>query len=217
MWTGSLMFISARQLEELYRTSGADGQVVVPYSAKLTPLAKDWLKARKVKIGYADVAGPGTPTGAANGPSPTGAIATLPLLWWCDGPCGVGKAALMNASREVALKELVVLDDATRALSAVRALALEVGAGSACGGVLLVKSNAAACVFANRTRSLRAVVGTSLANVEDAVKIVAANVLVLEQDKLVLNVARNLIVRFAKSVRAADAALLRELSDLSKF
>jgi len=42
-------------------------------------------------------------------------------------------------------------------------------------------------------------------------------VLVLEQDKLVLNVARNLIVRFAKSVRAADEALVRELSDLSKF
>ena len=219
------MFLTARQLDDLHRTSGATGIVVLPYSAKLTPLARDWLRSKKVTVGYADVnvlaqgdaKTQAISSGAAVGIVPVLMTSSLPILWWCDGPCGVAKAALMSVAREALLKELVVLEDATRVLPAVRHLAIEVKAGRAAGGVLVVKSAGPACVFANRTSSLRAVVGTSLANVEDAVKTVFANVLILEQDKLTLNVARNLMSRFVRSIRPVDEAVSRALSDLAKL
>jgi hypothetical protein len=48
------MFFTARQLETLHRESGANGQLVLPYRARLTPAAQDWLRSKKVTLGYSD-------------------------------------------------------------------------------------------------------------------------------------------------------------------
>lgn len=52
------MIITARQLEDLHRNGGANGHVTLPYRARLTPLATDFIRARKLVIGYSDVDGP---------------------------------------------------------------------------------------------------------------------------------------------------------------
>ncbi len=49
------MIVTARQLEDLHRQSGGNGHVVLPYRARLTPLALDWVKAKRVALGYSDV------------------------------------------------------------------------------------------------------------------------------------------------------------------
>ena len=41
------MIVTARQLEDLYRANGSNGHVVLPYRARLTPLAQDWVKAKR--------------------------------------------------------------------------------------------------------------------------------------------------------------------------
>ena len=41
------MIYTARQLEDLHKGNG-NGQLVLPYGARLTPLAVDWARARKV-------------------------------------------------------------------------------------------------------------------------------------------------------------------------
>ena len=88
------MIFTARQLEELHRTNG---HVTLPYRARLTPLAHDWLKQKKLTIGYADVEV--KPVSPAERSQATLAI-SRPFVWWCDGPCGPAKAALMAQAKE---------------------------------------------------------------------------------------------------------------------
>ncbi len=52
------MIITARQLEDLHRNGGSNGHLTLPYRARLTPLAADFIRARKLVIGYSDVDGP---------------------------------------------------------------------------------------------------------------------------------------------------------------
>jgi ribose 5-phosphate isomerase RpiB len=50
--TPAHMIYTARQLEDLHRSNG---HLVLPYGARLTPLAVDWAKAKRVAIGYSNV------------------------------------------------------------------------------------------------------------------------------------------------------------------
>src|SRR4051794_628646 len=109
------MFLTARQLEALHRETGANGQLVLPYRARLTPAAQDWVRLKKITLGYSDeqqtafrgrsqngASVGATGAGAAKSvdvPSstkqePGSSSATGALLWWCDGPCGAAKAAI---------------------------------------------------------------------------------------------------------------------------
>ena len=45
------MIFTARQLEDLHKTNG---HIVLPYRARLTPLAHDWLKSKRITVGYSD-------------------------------------------------------------------------------------------------------------------------------------------------------------------
>jgi ribose 5-phosphate isomerase RpiB len=198
------MFITARQLEELHRNGGGNGQVVVPYRARLSPLAQDWVRQKKVSLGYADV-----PTSAnEQAPEPPPAVSQQrKLLWWCDGPCGPAKAALASAARDANLESTEIGVNPIRIVEAVQLLAREIASGRASAGVMLVTSGATAMVYANRCPSLRAVLGTCNDAVEQAVKLVAANVLVLEHPYKSLPEARNLLSRFLRNGGT------RELSD----
>jgi hypothetical protein len=42
---------TARQLEQMHRETGA---IVLPYRARLTPLAADWVRGKKIVVGYGD-------------------------------------------------------------------------------------------------------------------------------------------------------------------
>ncbi|MGB7156531.1 MAG: hypothetical protein WBD40_00610, partial [Tepidisphaeraceae bacterium] len=43
------MIFTARQLEDLHRTNG---HVTVPVGTRMTPLAQDWLRAKKIAVKY---------------------------------------------------------------------------------------------------------------------------------------------------------------------
>src|SRR5687767_12861937 len=128
------MIVTARQLEDLHRQNGGNGSLVLPYRARLTPLAQDWVKAKRMSLGYGDVAKPGSANGhggslvVASAAAPTTAAASpaakadacctecahdagpccssTAYLWWCDGPCGPAKAALTMHEKESDLKAL---------------------------------------------------------------------------------------------------------------
>src|SRR5258708_2828504 len=57
------MIVTARQLEDLHKSNGGNGRVTLPYRARLTPLAADFVRARKLTVGYSEVATPATTTG----------------------------------------------------------------------------------------------------------------------------------------------------------
>ena len=207
------MIYTARQLEDLHKGNG-NGQLVLPYGARLTPLAVDWAKAKRIAIGYSNVESAKPRSGETASP-PVGADA---LLWWCDGPCGVAKAAIAGQAKESNLSGIEVPPDAQQLVKVIKHVAAEVKGGRASGGVLLVQSGAAAVVLANRCPSLRAILGTNLESVEQGIRQVAANVLVIEYPNKTLPLVKSLLGRFARAgsqQRTPSEDVQRELKELS--
>ena len=223
------MIVTARQLEDLHRQNGSNGHVVLPYRARLTPLAQDWIKARRVALGYSDVSQPANGNGIASAAAPgeakkegcctacvhSGGQCSTAYLWWCDGPNGPAKAALMTQEKESGLKALEAPPGANQIVPVAKKLAAEVKAGRAAGGVLMVQNGAAAMVYANRCPSLRAVLGTCQEAVEQGVQLVAANVLVIEYPHRTLQQMKNMLGRFAKAKRELGDDVKRQLQELA--
>ena len=134
------MIFTARQLQDLQGRGQSNDQIVLPYGSRLSPLALDWARSKRLNIGYgpAEMVESKKPVQAEIKPtaSPGGAST---LLWWCDGPCGAAKAALSAQARESSLAPIDLPSEATQLTSAIKRLALAVKAGQAGGGVLLVK------------------------------------------------------------------------------
>jgi ribose 5-phosphate isomerase RpiB len=221
------MILTARQLEDLHRQSGGNGQITLPYRARLTPLAVDWVKQRKIALGYSSVAAP------TNGNANDGNVAapgqpqahaltaqSVPLaigrfLYWCDGPCGPTKAALVAHERESSLAPMDKPADPRQLAAVIKAMAVEVKSGRKSGGVLVVQHGAAAVVLANRCPSLRAILGTSLEAVEQGIRQVAANVLIIEHPRNTLQQAKNLLSRFVRGARQLDDEMKRQIEELA--
>jgi hypothetical protein len=212
------MIFTARQLEDLHRNTGANGQIVLPYRARLTPNAQDWVRQRKIDVGYSDVDASAvhkaatTSIGRADAGSPASATR---FVWWCDGPCGPAKAAMVTQAKESALTESSIAQDANHLIPAIKHVAAEVKSGRATGAVLLVQSAAGATVYANRCPSLRAIPGTCLDAVDQGVSQVAANVLVVEHPYKTLSQVKNLVSRFIRGKRELSDDVSRNLSELT--
>lgn len=208
------MIYTARQLEDLWKANGSNGQVVLPYRARLSPMASDWIKARRITIGYSD-------DGAAkveSKPAKEAAIAAPAagsFLWWCDGPCGTAKAALSAQARESNLGQIDIPSEPTKLVSVIRRITDEIKSNRAPGAMLMMSSAASALVFANRCPSLRAIVGTCLETVEQGLNQVAANVLIIEYPHKTLQQIRNLIARFVKARRELSEEARKSLQELS--
>ena len=231
------MIVTARQLEDLHRSNGSNGHVTLPYRARLSPLAQDWVRAKKIALGYADVdapsngaarsAAPAPPPGqplaasrvdappAAPSPAP-GPSASGSILYWCDGPCGPSKAALVGMEKEAPLKAMLLPPDRKWIVAVAKELASEIKAGRASAGVVVVQSAAAAAVCLNRCPTLRAVVGTCLEAVEQGLQQVAANVLVIEHPHKTLQQVKNMLGRFVRAGRRElPEEVRRHLQELS--
>ena len=216
------MIFTARQLEDLHKTNG---HVTVPVGARVTPLALDWLRLKKVTLKYGSNGAPAQkPTGSAVGsggaptvqqPLPLTFAPEGTLLWWCDGPCGQAKAAIAQQSRDSSLHPLDLLASGGNLVPAIKHIAREVKSGRASGGILLVQTGAAAIVYANRCPSLRAILGTCRQSVEQGVQQLAANVLIIEYPFHSLPQVRNILLPFVRGRRELSDDVQRELQELS--
>jgi hypothetical protein len=214
------MIYTARQLEDLWKANGCNGQVVLPYRARLSPMATDWIKSKRISVGYSDDGAVIEPQAALTPALSQGEREKLPpakgaFLWWCDGPCGTAKAALSAQARESSLAQMEIPSEPTRLISVIRKLASEIKSDHAPGALLMVQSAAAALVYANRCPSLRAIVGTCLETIEQGLNQVAANVLIIEYPHKTLQQIRNLISRFVRAKRELSEETRKSLQELS--
>ncbi len=207
------MIVTARQLQDLHKT---EGQLRLPIGTRLTPMASDWLRSKKITVIYGDAATTENAQKSADtrkpslAPSPSGVF-----LWWCDGPCGQAKAALASQSKETNFQPIPVTTEAKHIVGAVKHLANEIKNDRATAGVLLVQSGAAAVVFANRCPSLRAILGTCRDAVQQGVERLAANVLIIEHPYQTLQQVRNLLSQFVRLQRPLSEETRRQLQELS--
>ncbi|MCC6581181.1 MAG: hypothetical protein IT440_12150, partial [Phycisphaeraceae bacterium] len=102
-------------------------------------------------------------------------------------------------------------------LQAVRDLASAVKSGTAHGGMLFVRNAALAGCYANRCPSLRAVVGTSVEAVEQAVHDMGANVLIVEYLQHGLKSTSAMVDRLMSQSPHASALVQRDLADLQRM
>jgi ribose 5-phosphate isomerase RpiB len=210
------MIVTERQLQDLHKAGGGDGPVRLPIGSRLTPLAADWLRSRRIDVQYAD----SSPLPPAAAPAIPAASAAAPaidqVLWWCDGPCGQAKAAITALAREVNLQPMTVPAEPKQLVQAIRALAAQIDGGQASAGVLLVQAGASAGVLANRCTSLRAILGTCRQSVEQGLNDVAANVLIIEHPYQTLPQVRNMLSLFLSRQRPASQAIVEQLKELGR-
>ncbi len=212
-WDRGRMIFTQRQLEALHN---GNGQIVLPYQARLSPLAQDWVRRKRIVIGYGNVTAELMPKLGSSSPlppeSPRGAGK---YLWWCDGPCGSAKGAIVSLSREANLASMQIPSDAKQIVLVVKTLAGEIKSGKIDGGILLVKSGAVALVLANRCPSLRAVLGTCIDSVEQGIQNIAANVLVIEHPYVTLMQAKNLVSRFIRAERTLSDSMAKLIEEVA--
>ncbi|HEY7119141.1 MAG TPA: RpiB/LacA/LacB family sugar-phosphate isomerase [Tepidisphaeraceae bacterium] len=211
------MIFTARQLEDLHKTNG---HVVLPYGARLTPLAVDWARARRIQVGYGPdelvkTQGNGSAKPIGEGSATKPQTASGAFLWWCDGPCGAAKAAAGAVAKESNLLAIDLPADGKQLVPVIKRIAAEVKQNKATGGVLMLASGGAALVLANRSPVLRAVLGTTFESLESAIASVAANVLVIEYPRKSFSEIRNLLSRFVRARREPSEELARQMKELA--
>lgn len=208
------MIFTARQLEDMYK---ANGQIALPYRARLTPLAQDWVRQKGIKIGYADVQAPSKsePSKPATTNSSAASSDSSAWVWWADSPCGPAKAALMSVAKEFNVGTAEIPLDTKHMVEAIKSIAQLLKTEKIAGGILFVGNGALAMVYANRCPAIRAVLGTCLEAVEQGVRLVGANVLVIEHPYKTFQQTKTLMARFVRGKRELHTDVQRDLTDLS--
>jgi ribose 5-phosphate isomerase RpiB len=210
------MIFTARQLEDLHKSNG---HVVLPYGARLTPLATDWARSKKIQVGYgpdelvkSQGNGAAKPVGEGTAAKPQ---ADGGFLWWCDGACGAAKAAVGALAKESSLVAIDLPADTKQLVTVIKRIAAAVKGGKSTGAVLILNSGGAASVLANRVPALRAILGTTFESLESSVTSVAPNVLIVEYPRKSFSELRNLISRFLRAKREPSDDLTRQLKELA--
>jgi hypothetical protein len=191
--------ITAKQLEKLA------GKVRLGPGARLTPLAADLVKQRKLVIERVDIKA----SSAAGAPA---AVASDNWLWWMDGHCPIAEAVMQEFKDKFA--PLATRRQNAALVEAVRSISRKVREGQAAGGVIFVHSAAQANCFANRCGNLRAVLGTSDLAVEQGVKLLGANVMIVEYPMHGHRSMRALVERFLQTPRSNQPDVEAQLREL---
>jgi hypothetical protein len=209
------MIFTARQLEDLHRTNG-NGQLVLPYGARMTPLAADWIKNKKIKIGYGpdEIARQPKPHAHPESPKPQPAPPGA-FLWWCDGPCGAAKAAIAALAKDSSITPIDNPTETTQLVPVIKRINTAIQSNQSTGALLLLQSAAPATVLANRCPALRAIVGTTFESLEAGIAAVAPNVLILEYPRKSFSEIRNLLSRFVRAQRNLPDDTKRQLEELA--
>lgn len=186
----SRIVVTAEFLADLHRAGRA---IELPRDALVTPAARDWLKEHAVPISWTDRSGG---TDAAAGGMPVVIDLRAPMM----------RSQLVALER--ALGHLETIDPAERAgglIAAVRKLCEDVSAGRSARGLIFADDAALSVCVANKFRGVRAALATTMPAVEQAVRELAVNVLVIEPSRQTMHMIRQMVQRFV-TVRPSEAA-----------
>lgn len=212
--------ITANQLQEAAKSS-ADGSVLLALDAKLTPLANDWARQHKDKIrrvspqNVNDLPRAASPAPATNpAHSAAGSPVSNPWLWWIEGGCPIVRD--VTQSFGLALRPIAAAPTAGSLPQVLRELARAVKAKQVSGGILFVPSASKAVCMANRCQSLRAIVGTCGEAVEQGLREIGANVLIIEYPHHGHRSTAAMLQRFTQQSPVVPPSVERMLVDMQR-
>ncbi len=197
--------VTANQLQAAMDAS-ADRVARLAADAKLTPLANDLARQfpqRIVRINREQ---------SASASAMSGAPATW--LWWADGACATVDGVV--AARRDRLRAATAGRSSGALVQVIRDLAGAIQRHQVAGGVLFVASAAQAMCLANRCLNIRAVLGTCDEAVEQGVRELGANVLVIEYPSVGERSMAAMVDRFTAQLPQASAAMERILAELHR-
>lgn len=205
-------FVTENQLREAIKASSSGVALLSP-DAKLTPLGHDFARQFPEKIRRAEK---GQAAREAHQPSTGSNTAgeSLPWLWWIQGQCPV--VAKVTSERASKLRTISASASGDNLVRVIRELAGAIKAGQAAGGLLFVPSAARAICLANRCPSIRAVVATCGQAVEEGLRELGANVLIIEYPHHGPRAVSAMVDRFIAQSSSAPASVQRELADLHR-
>lgn len=196
--------VTAKQL------AGSEGAAVaLTAKARLTPLAADYAKEHGITIEREGA----TKSVAASVSASAASIArNAPWLWWIDGQCGAVEQ--LTGQLRSALRPIGQPNKPGQIDVVVRELARRVRDGAAAGGLLFVHSAAQAACYANRCPSLRAVVATCGQAVDEGLRLLGANVLIVEYPHQGPAAMRAMVEQFITTARPDLPQVARQLKEL---
>jgi len=205
--------VTANQLQQAMNAA-SDGVVWLANDAKLTPLANDLARSKKdnVKRGappQRDIhADPSKPTHSVGGSAVAG------WLWWIDGGCPVVRD--VTQSFGLALRPIAAAPTGGSLSQVVRELARAVKSKQTPGGILFVPTASRAICLANRCPSLRAIVGTSGEAIEQGIRDLGANVLIIEYPHHGHRSVAAMLTRFTQQSPNVPPSVERDLVDMQR-
>jgi ribose 5-phosphate isomerase RpiB len=185
----SRIIVTAQLLTDLHR---AGKTIVLPRNALVTPAARDWMRENPVPIEWQE------PT--------TDAQATGQLLAVIDLTAAMHRSLLSALER--GLGTIDTIDPSEKAggiVAATTKLSQRVADGSTKRGLVFTDDAPLACCVANKHRSVRAIVAQSPADVEQAVRQFAPNVLVVAPAQQTVFEVKQMVDRFVRT-RPGDTA-----------
>ena len=204
--------ITARQLQEAM-DAAPQGIAVLAPDARLTPLAADLARQDPEKIKRLTAA-LGSAASHAN-PQITAAGPHLPWLWWVDEPCNIVDQ-IVGARSQQLRPSAAGRSGGGLPVQVVRDIATSIRAQRIAGAILFVRNAARAMCYANRCSSIRAVVGTSDEAVEQGIRDMGANVLVIERPQIGPRAMAAMVDRMLQQTPKAPPQVQRELADLQR-
>lgn len=206
--------VTAAQLQSAI--DAAPGRVALLASdARPTPLAHDLIRQHPDRVRYAASARATGSSRADGSESDARPGRDDTWLWWIDGRCpAVHELTQRLRSR---LRTCGANRSPSSLADVIRTLAVSVRCGAAAGGLLFVGSAARAMCMANRCPSLRAVQGTCVEAVDEAVRELSANVLIVEYPRHGLRSLSEMVERVMRDVPRVSPVVQRELTDLQRM
>jgi hypothetical protein len=184
---------------------GKEMVVSLAHDARLTPMANDLVRQAAGRV-----------VRLAQGSAPVASTKAtdLPWVWWIQGACPVVRDVMTQ--RAGRLRAVAAGQVEGQLGKAVREIAGAIRTRQAAGGLMFVPSGAKAVCFANRCSSIRAILGTCGESVEQGVKELGANVLIVEYPHHGYRSVTAMVDRIMGQAPVSLPAVERELSDLSK-
>lgn len=202
--------ITANQLQQAWDTS-PDGTAILALDARLTPLANDLARQYPQKLTRDSNE---SPTGGSPQASAAQRDAILPWFSWIGGPCTVAEDLV--AQRAPRLQRAAAGHDPLALRRVVQDLAAALKGRQVIGGILFVRNAARTACYANRCTLIRAIVGTCGEAVEQGIKELGANVLVIETPHVGPREMQVMVDRMIQQPPAAPPQTLRDLANLHR-
>lgn len=202
--------ITASQLR-IAMDAAPDKVATLATDARLTPLAADLARQFPQRIRrVVPMASPAADAASAPGHASGGGA----WAWWIEGQCSAVEE-LVNA-RRARLRMIGASRSSASLDEVVRNVAGAIKGRQVVGGLLFVPSAARAVCMANRCAAIRAVVGTCGEAVEQGIRELGANVLIIEYPHVGPAAMAAMVDRIMAQAPKAPPQVERQLADLGR-